>query len=52
MNHSKNFKKVKGYYDNSLWDERRVYFAVGRWITADEYAEITGNEYVATSDEK
>ena len=45
MEHSKNFKKVKDYYDNKLWDERRVRFAVGRWITAEEYKEITGKDY-------
>ena len=42
MEHSKNFKKVKDYYDYKLWDERRVRFAVGRWITAEEY---TGKDY-------
>ena len=36
MEHSKNFKKVKDYYDDKLWDERRVCLAVGRWITAEE----------------
>ena len=35
MEHSKNFKKVKDYYDDKLWDERRVRLAVGRWITAE-----------------
>ena len=29
MEHSKNFKKVKDYYDDKLWDERRVRLAVG-----------------------
>ena len=41
----KNFKKVKDYYDDKLWDERRVRLAVGRWITAEEYKEITGKDY-------
>ena len=45
MEHSKNFKKVKDYYDYKLWDERRVRFAVGRWITAEEYKESTGKDY-------
>ena len=45
MEHSKNFKKVKDYYDDKLWDERRVRLAVGRWITAEEYKEITGKDY-------
>ncbi len=45
MEHSKNFKKVKSYYDDNLWDERKVRLAVGRWITKDEYTEITGKDY-------
>ena len=45
MEHSKNFEKVKNYYDNGLWNETRVHNAVGRWITAEEYAEITGKYY-------
>ena len=43
--HSKNFEKVKGYYDKGLWSKKRVYNAVGKWITAEEYQEITGEEY-------
>lgn len=43
---SKNFKKVKGYYDRGLWSEARVYEAVGKWITAEEYEEIIGKSYV------
>lgn len=45
MNHSKNFEKVKAYYDAGLWDEYRVRRAVGKWITAEEYEEITGKPY-------
>lgn len=45
MNHSKNFNKVKQYYDRNLWNIERVAAAVGKWITADEYEEITGKEY-------
>ena len=45
MEHSKNYKKVKDYYDEKLWAERRVRLAVGRWITAEEYTEITGKDY-------
>lgn len=45
--HSKNYSKVKSYYDNGLWNKNRVYNAVGKWITADEYKEITDEEYVA-----
>ena len=33
--HSKNFEKVKNYYDNG----------VGKWITAEEYKEITKEDY-------
>lgn len=43
--HSKNFEKVKKYYDNGIWNEARVYNAVGKWITAEEYKEITGEDY-------
>lgn len=45
MEHSKNYEKVKKYYEYKLWDERRVRLAVGRWITEDEYFEIVGKEY-------
>lgn len=48
--HSKNFEKVKGYYDNKLWSKKRVWDAVGRWITAEEYEEITGEPYVTAKD--
>ena len=44
--HSKNFEKVKNYYDTGRWDEYRVSEAVKKgWITADEYEEITGQPY-------
>jgi len=43
--HSKNFEKVKNYYDSGVWDIHRVYNAVGRWITPEEYEEITGKPY-------
>lgn len=46
MKHSKNFNKVKNFYDNKLWSRVRVWNAVGRWITADEYEEILGEPYV------
>lgn len=45
MEYSKNFEKVKKYYSEKLWDERRVRLAVGRWITEDEFKEITGKDY-------
>lgn len=47
MEHSKKFEQVKGYYDNHLWNKRKVYNAVGRWIEAWEYEEIVGEPYVA-----
>lgn len=44
--HSKNFEKVKNYYDTGRWDEYRVSEAVKKgWITAEEYEEITGQPY-------
>lgn len=43
---SKNYGKVKGFYDGGFWNETRVRNAVVKgWITADEYEEITGNRY-------
>ena len=43
--HSKNFNKVKKYYDDGLWSKANVRAAVGKWITAEEYDEITGEPY-------
>ena len=45
VTHSKNFEKVKNYYDKGLWDKNRVHNAVGKWITAEEYEEITREPY-------
>lgn len=50
MEHSKNFEKVKKFFDNGLWSRQRVYNAVSNpasshWITAEEYQEITGEAY-------
>lgn len=42
---SKNYEKVKGFYDASLWTLGMTRNAVDRWITAAEYLEITGKEY-------
>lgn len=42
---SKNFNKVKNYYDKGLWSKARVHEAVGKWITAEEYQLITGEPY-------
>ena len=44
--HSKNFEKVKNYYDKGLWSKDKVYNVVGKWITPEEYEEITGEPYV------
>ena len=44
---SKNYLKVKRYYDKGLWDKERVSAAVGKWITADGYEKITGEKYEA-----
>lgn len=46
MEHSPKFNKVKGYYDNGLWNKAMVYNAVDKgWITAAEYEEIVGEPY-------
>lgn len=42
---SKNFEKVKEYYEKGFWSKVRVQNAVGKWITEEEYREITGEEY-------
>lgn len=42
---SKHFNLVKRNYDNGLWSKSKVYNAVGRWITAEEYELIVGEEY-------
>lgn len=45
---SPKFNKVKGYYDNGLWNKTMVRNAVVKgWITAEEYQEITGEEHEA-----
>ncbi len=42
---SEKFFKVKGYYDNGLWNKARVKNAVKKgWITEEEYMEITGGD--------
>ena len=43
MNHSKNFEKIKKWYDSGLWSKEQVYKAVEKGqITLDEYKEIVG----------
>ncbi len=42
------YSKVKDYYDCGLWSFERVKNAViKKWITADEFEEITGEIYGA-----
>lgn len=49
MEHSKNFEKIKHYYDTGLWSIERVKAVVGKrlGITAEEFEEITGQPYEA-----
>ena len=42
---SKNYAKVKKYYDDGKWNLQMVRNAVGKWITAEEFTMITGIEY-------
>lgn len=45
--HSKDFEKIKRYYDNRFWTKKMVKNAVVKGkITAEEYEEITGDPYV------
>lgn len=45
--HSINYAKIKGYYDNGLWSIDRVWNVTGKatGITELEYQEITGFVY-------
>lgn len=45
MNHSEKFELVLDFYNKGLWSLKRVHDAVGRWITTEEFKEITGKEY-------
>lgn len=45
---SKNYAKVKRYYDTCLWSVAMVHTAVGKWITAEEYETITKEVYHET----
>ena len=43
---SKNFQKVKNYYDKGLWTKKQVRnAAIKKWITPVEYEEIVGESY-------
>lgn len=44
MEHSKNFEKVRKYYKNHLWTIDKVRNAIGKWITKEEFTEITGSD--------
>ena len=47
MEHSKNYSKVKRWFDMKMWNENRVRDAVVKnWITESEFTEITGKEYL------
>lgn len=43
--HSERFEKVLGYYKHYLWNLTQVRNAVGKWITEEEYQEITGKTF-------
>ena len=45
MEHSKHYEEVLYWYKNGYWSIKKVWDAVGRWITAEEYKEITGTDY-------
>lgn len=42
---SKNYSKVKFFYDSGMWNIQKVHDAVGKWITAAEFKQITGQDY-------
>lgn len=44
-NRSEKFEKVKGYYKSGMWSFQMVRNAVGKWITKEEFQEITGKTY-------
>ena len=44
--HSKNYEKIKKWYDQGLWTKQQVAQAVVKGqITVAEYEEITGEPY-------
>lgn len=51
MSKSKNYEKVKSFYAAKLWSLAWVINAVDKWITADEFQEITGQVYEKKSEE-
>lgn len=45
---SKMFGSIKRYYDEGRYTKDQVkIFVRAKWITSDEYKEITGDDYVA-----
>jgi len=51
--YSARFEDVKRYYNkgNGPWTKNMVHDAVERWITEEEYKEITGEEYIPVEKE-
>ncbi len=46
MSYSKNYHKVKTFFNMNVWSEERVRNAVvKKWITEEEFKEITGVDY-------
>ena len=37
--------RVADYYEDTVWNLTMVWDAVGKWITSDDYEEITGETY-------
>ena len=45
--HSRMFNQIKQWYDDGMWNKKRVHNAVVKGaITEEEYAEIVGEDYV------
>ena len=38
-------EKIAGYYEAETWNEKMVWDAVEKWITAADYEDITGEPY-------
>jgi len=46
MEYSKNYNKVKTYYEEEFWNESKVRNAVVKgWITEEEFFDIVGIKY-------
>ena len=48
--HSKKFERVKYWYEWGFWSKEMVKNAVSRWITEEEYEEITGEKLKVDGD--